>query len=71
MYNTSKCLLTADKFKTSPEILGDAQATLDATRLYVPDQIAIIAVRELQTLEETILSEVNLTLNPKLRYSTK
>jgi hypothetical protein len=56
--NASRCSLTADGFQTLPELLGDTQATLDATRLYVPDKIAVIASHKLQTLKEMMPSEI-------------
>jgi len=58
IYNTSQCLLTADKFQTLPDMIGNTQATVDPTKLYVPDQVAIVANHELQALEEAIPSEI-------------
>jgi len=57
IYNTSQCLLTTDKFETLPDIIGNIQATVDPTKLYVPDQVAIVTNHELQALEEAIPSE--------------
>jgi len=58
IYSTSQCLLTTDKFQTLPDIIGNTQATIDPTKLYVPDQVAIVANHELQALEEAIPSEI-------------
>jgi len=58
IYSTSQCLLTTGKFQTLPDIIGNTQATIDPTKLYVPDQIAIVANHELQALEEAIPSEI-------------
>ena len=58
IYNTSQCLLTTDKFQTLPDIIGNTQATIDPTKLYVPDQVAIVTNHELQALEEAIPSEI-------------
>jgi hypothetical protein len=57
-HNASKRSLTADGFQTLSELLGDTQATLDATRMYVPDKIAVIASHELQTLGEMLPAEI-------------
>jgi len=45
------------EFKTLLELQGDTQATLDAPRLYVPDNIADIAGHELLALEELTTPE--------------
>jgi len=58
IYNTSQCLLTADMFQTLLDIIGNTQATIDPTKLYVPHQVAIVMNYELQTLEEAIPSEI-------------
>ena len=58
IYNTSQCLLTTDKFQTLPNIIGNTQATIDPTKLYVPDQVAIVTNHELQALEEAIPAEI-------------
>jgi hypothetical protein len=48
---------TADKFQALPRIAGVFQTAIDAAKLYVPDQLAIITSHELQTLED-IPSEI-------------
>jgi hypothetical protein len=58
IYNTSQCLLTTDKFQTLPDIIGNTQATIDPTKLYVPDQVAIFTNHELQALAEAMPSEI-------------
>ena len=58
IHNTSQCLLTTDKFQTLPDTIGNTQATIDPTKLYVPDQVAIVANHELQALEEAIPPEI-------------
>jgi hypothetical protein len=40
------------------DIIGNIQATIDPTELYVPHQVAIVTNHELQTLEEAIPSEI-------------
>ena len=35
VYSTSQCLLTTDKFQILPDIIGNTQATIDPTKLYV------------------------------------
>ena len=39
-------------------MIGNTQATVDPTKLYVPDQVAIVTNHELQALEEAIPPEV-------------
>ena len=56
--NASRCLLTANKFQTLPELIGNAKATLDKTRPYVPNHVAAISKQELRTLEPAIRTEV-------------
>ena len=58
IYNTPQCLLTTDKFQTLPDIIGNTQATIDPTKLYAPDQVAVVANHELQALKEAIPSEI-------------
>jgi hypothetical protein len=57
IHNSSVCLLTADAFQSFPWMSGIFQTTIDAARPYVPNQVAIIASHELQTLKESIPSE--------------
>jgi hypothetical protein len=45
-------------FQTLLDIIGNTQATIDPTKLYVPHQVAIVMNYELQTLEEAIPSEI-------------
>ena len=73
LHNVSRCPLTADLFQTLPELLGDTQATLDATHVYVPDKISVIASHELQTLEEMMPSEIGRLdeIKHKPRHLTK
>ena len=58
VYSTSQCLLTTDKFQILPDIIGNTQATIDPTKLFVPDQVAIVANHGLQALEEAIPPEI-------------
>jgi len=58
IYSTSQCLLTTDKFQTLSDIIGNTQATIDPTKLYVPAQVAIVANHELQAHEEAIPPEI-------------
>jgi hypothetical protein len=44
--------------KALPRLLGNFQTTIDAARIYVPDQLTVITSHEPQTLEESIPSEV-------------
>jgi hypothetical protein len=57
-FDASACLLTTDQFQTPREILGTAQFALDATEIYVPDQVPIATNHEIQELQEAIPSEV-------------
>jgi hypothetical protein len=56
--NASRCLLTANKFQTLPELLGNAQATLDKTSPYVPNHVATISKQELRTLQAAVPPDV-------------
>ena len=57
IHGSSNCLLTADKFQALPRISGIFQTALEAAKLYVPDQLAVITSHELQTIEDNIPSE--------------
>jgi hypothetical protein len=58
IYNSSKCLLTADASQALPQMMGNTETTLDATKLYVPDRTTIVTNHELRTLEDAIPSEI-------------
>ena len=57
-YNTSQYLLTTDKFQTLPDIIGNTQVTINHTKLYVPDQGAMVTNHEMQPLEGAITSDI-------------
>jgi len=58
IHNSSACLLTADEFQALPRMSGISQTAIDATRLYIPNWVAVIANHELQTLKENIPPEI-------------
>ena len=58
IYSTCQCLLTADKFETLPDVIGNTQATVASIKLYVSHQVAIVADHEMQELEEAITSDI-------------
>ena len=70
IHGSSNYPLTADKFQALPRISGIFQAAIDAAQLYVPDQLAVITSQELQTLEDSVPSEVALSNYIKSQIAT-
>jgi hypothetical protein len=58
LYNASGCAISASGFQTLPSLQGDFQASPDATHLYVPDKVTLVADHELQLLEKALPPDV-------------
>jgi hypothetical protein len=58
IHGSSNCPLTAEKLQAFPRISGIFQTAIDAAQLYVPDRLTVITSHELQTLKDSVPSEV-------------
>ena len=64
LHDTSDCYVTSSEFQTLPELRGTTRTTLDAPKLYVPDNIIVVTEYEAEQLQSITPTEVQ-QLNDK------
>ena len=70
LHDTSDCYVTSSEFQTLPELRGTTRTTLDAPKLYVPDNITVVTEYEAEQLQSITPTEVQQLIDINARMST-